>query len=385
MAASSAILSIEGETVHWNSVSVSKRGSYSLRPRKPKIDVIQRATEPASGAASVKQRKSKSAAAAAAAAKELVDAGAGAGDAEAVDDTPADPPASKRAPRTPATPLQRYFIDAADFEAGVDEAGRGPMFGRVYAAAVILPRDDIPGFKPELIKDSKKYSSKKKIQEVYTMIKTHAIAYCVKYSESAEIDKLNIRHATLKAMRQAIDGLSVSPQHLLVDGCDFPCYRRKIVTSTGAEGVCCVPHICIEGGDNLYTSIAAASILAKVERDAYIEELVEKYPQLNERYNLGKNMGYGTAAHIAGIKKYGITPWHRRSFGICKGMSCTNASEFAVEDISAGSMADKDVIVATIWEDEDESPASPAFAAAASASSSSNQPIDLLDFSVLED
>lgn len=284
--------------------------------------------------------------------------------------------------RTPAPPLQRYFIDTAEYEAGVDEAGRGPLFGRVYAAAVILPRDDIEGFRPELIKDSKKYTSKKKIQEVYEMIKKYAVSYCVAYAEAKEIDKINIRRATLKTMNQALDGLSTVPQHLLVDGCDFPCYRR--------DGRC-IPHICIEGGDNQYTCIAAASILAKVERDAYIEALVKDHPELDTRYNIGKNMGYGTAAHIQGIKQHGISRWHRRSFGICKGYSC--ASGAGGDDDSEN----EDEIVATIWEDgedgEDDGAASatatvtvptPAIATAiATATVPAPTGVDLFDFSVL--
>jgi len=271
--------------------------------------------------------------------------------------------------RTPAPPLQRYFIDTAEYEAGVDEAGRGPLFGRVYAAAVILPRDDIEGFRPELIKDSKKYTSKKKIQEVYEMIKKYAVAYCVAYAEAKEIDKINIRRATLKTMNQALDGLSIAPQHLLVDGCDFPCYRR--------DGRC-IPHICIEGGDNQYTCIAAASILAKVERDAYIEELVKEHPELDTRYNIGKNMGYGTAAHIQGIKQHGISKWHRRSFGICKGYSC--ASGAGEDDDSEN----EDEIVATIWEDGEDD-------VAPSTTTMKTELIvlrpisDLMDFSVLDE
>lgn len=274
--------------------------------------------------------------------------------------------------RIPALPLQRYFIDTAEYEAGVDEAGRGPLFGRVYAAAVILPRDDIEGFRSELIKDSKKYTSKKKIQEVYEMIKKYAVAYCVAYAEAKEIDKINIRRATLKTMNQALDGLSTIPQHLLVDGCDFPCYRR--------DGRC-IPHICIEGGDNQYTCIAAASILAKVERDAYIETLVKEHPELDTHYNIGKNMGYGTAAHIQGIKQYGISRWHRRSFGICKGYSCASGAG------GDNDSENENEIVATIWEDGEDDVAASTTVSPQPATAATSTPtvVGLFDFSVLDE
>lgn len=191
-------------------------------------------------------------------------------------------------------------------EAGVDEAGRGPLFGRVYAAAVILPSDPSI-FDHTKIKDSKKFTSKKKLLEVYDYIKTHAVAYSVWYEDENSIDKINIRQATQKCMNAVVKNLVTRPDFLLIDGCDFLSTQEPYI-----------PFICIEGGDNIYASIAAASILAKVERDAYIEELCVAFPYLDEKYGLATNKGYGTKTHLDGIRKYGITQWHRKTFGICK-------------------------------------------------------------------
>jgi len=201
-------------------------------------------------------------------------------------------------------------------EIGVDEAGRGPMFGRVYAAAVILPKTD--DYRHDLMKDSKKFSSERKIKEVAEYIKKNAICWSVRYSTEEDIDKYNIRVATHKAMHKAINdvikeyGMS-KDYHLLVDGNDF----TNLVYFNTKMFVDC-KYTCVKGGDNVYTSIAAASILAKVERDRYIQELCEENPELIERYDIGKNKGYGTKKHIEGIKTYGITPYHRKTFGICK-------------------------------------------------------------------
>lgn len=191
-------------------------------------------------------------------------------------------------------------------EAGVDEAGRGPLFGRVYAAAVILPSDPST-FDHSKIKDSKKFTSKKKLLEVYDYIKTHAVAYSVWYEDENSIDEINIRQATQKCMNAVVRNLATRPDFLLIDGCDFLSTQEPHI-----------PFICIEGGDNMYASIAAASILAKVERDAYIENLCVAFPYLDEKYGLATNKGYGTKTHLDGIRKYGITQWHRKTFGICK-------------------------------------------------------------------
>jgi ribonuclease HII len=227
--------------------------------------------------------------------------------------------------------------ESATYEIGIDEAGRGPMLGRVYAAAVILPSAAIltaAPFNHALMKDSKKFHSEKKIQEAAAYIKANAIAWAVAYSSESVIDEVNIRNATHQAMHKAVqyilapanaaepatDVIGQKNPHfltkptadilLLVDGNDFP-----TLYSSEAEPV---SHICIEGGDNTYTCIAAASILAKVARDNYIAELCAAEPMLITRYDLLKNKGYGTKKHMDGIKEHGITPYHRKSFGICK-------------------------------------------------------------------
>ena len=205
-------------------------------------------------------------------------------------------------------------------EIGVDEAGRGPMFGRVYTGAVILPKS-LEAFNHALMKDSKKFHSEKKIREVAAYIKANAIAWAVGWADEGEIDELNIRRATHKAMHQAIKEVIAKVENkknilLLVDGNDFTPFVLK-------EPATLVPvqHVCIEGGDNTYSCIAAASILAKVARDDYIAELCAAEPDLITRYDLLKNKGYGTKKHMDGIKKYGITQWHRKTFGICRGQA----------------------------------------------------------------
>ena len=210
--------------------------------------------------------------------------------------------------------LRKYF-DSCDhvLEVGIDEAGRGPMLGRVYSAAVILPKDG--DFKHELMKDSKRFSSHKKINEVASYIKENAVSWSVAYSTEQVIDEINIRNATHRAMHEAVTKI-INPDnnyHLLVDGNDFKSYitmRNNMPTQ--------IRHTCIEGGDNKYTSIAAASILAKVSRDEYIEKLCDSHPDLDDKYCILKNKGYGTKAHHDGIYEHGITEFHRKTFGICR-------------------------------------------------------------------
>jgi ribonuclease HII len=219
------------------------------------------------------------------------------------------------------------------YEVGVDEAGRGPLFGRVYTAAVILPSADDAwsSFDFSLLKDSKKFHSEKKIRDVSNYIKEHAVAWAITYEEADVIDRINIRRATLQCMRNsinsAIEGHIQSMEHrnkdkptisdylLLIDGNDFiPLGNYNQETSE----IDTYTHVCIEGGDNTYACIAAASILAKVARDDYIEKLCDQHPILDEMYSLRGNKGYGAKKHIDGIREHGITQWHRRSYGICK-------------------------------------------------------------------
>ena len=216
-------------------------------------------------------------------------------------------------------PLEICFnSENNNWEIGIDEAGRGPLFGRVYTAAVVLPKDkDL--FDHSLMKDSKKFTSKKKINEVYEYIKKNAIAYNVCYEDETTIDKINILQATFKSMHNSVRNILQNKpddkkiEKLLVDGNNF-----KPFTYLNNNHITQLNHTCIEGGDNKFCSIAAASILAKVERDKYIEELCEKNPDLDDKYGILKNKGYGTRKHIDGIKQYGISEFHRKTYGLCK-------------------------------------------------------------------
>jgi ribonuclease HII len=227
--------------------------------------------------------------------------------------------------RLKQAPLQPYYDIANTLEIGLDEAGRGPLFGRLYVAAAILPKDD--SFRHADIKDSKKFSSKKKIKEVSDYIKANSIAWSIQYIEAEEIDRINILQAVLKAMHlcigeiiakmTAIHGTAcpLSDYFLMVDGNQFKPYMCYNDATGELE---CIRHEMIEGGDNKYTSIAAASILAKVERDEYIADLCRHSPDLISRYHLDTNMGYGTKQHMLGIAEYGITDLHRKSYKPCK-------------------------------------------------------------------
>jgi ribonuclease HII len=218
-------------------------------------------------------------------------------------------------PRTKPEPLTKFYNQDWDkLEVGIDEAGRGPLFGRVYTAAVILPKDE--SFKYDWLKDSKKFSSEKKILEVANYIKENALAWNVTYNDEKVIDKINIRQSVLSSMHDSIKGVMKNKEKeyfLLVDGNDFKPFMRY-----ENEMFLPVEHQCIEGGDNKYCAIAAASILAKTERDKYIQELCEENPELKEKYGIHKNKGYGTKEHLVGISNQGISKWHRKTYGICK-------------------------------------------------------------------
>lgn len=222
--------------------------------------------------------------------------------------SPINKPVKGRKKSKKKEPLLHHMNDHITYEAGIDEAGRGPMFGRVYSACVILPHND-ETFDYSCLKDSKRFSSHKKLMSVYEYIKENAVDYCVCYEDEATIDNINILQATQQCMHSTIKGLTHRPEHLLVDGNYFKIYKDK-------KGV--IPFTCVESGDNTYCAIAAASILAKVERDKYIEELCKENPELDTHYGLLSNKGYGTKKHIDGIKEHGISEWHRKTFGICK-------------------------------------------------------------------
>lgn len=189
-------------------------------------------------------------------------------------------------------------------EAGVDEVGRGCLLGPVVAAAVILP-DTISEIKGYGIINDSKSVTKTKRKKAFEFIKTHAVAYSVAFSDVEYIDKHNILNATIATMHAALDGLSVVPSCILVDGTQFKQFRSIV-------------HECIPQGDKKFLNIAAASIIAKVTRDNYVIELCEQTPDLDEKYSLKKNMGYGTKAHIDGIHKFGICELHRKTFAPCK-------------------------------------------------------------------
>ena len=205
------------------------------------------------------------------------------------------------------------------FEIGIDEAGRGPLFGRLYVAAVILP----PDFTHKDIKDSKKIKSAKKMKACYDYIVEHATAYSIQYIEHDVIDRINILQAVFQGMHQCIDDLYTKVPEMkrpdaktliLIDGDRFKPYvhfdkETDTIITPDCETV--------EGGDNTYLSIASASILAKYSRDRYIAELCTEHPDLTEKYGLNTNMGYGTKAHMAGLKEHGVSPWHRMSYAPC--------------------------------------------------------------------
>jgi len=184
----------------------------------------------------------------------------------------------------------------AQYVCGVDEAGAGPLMGPVYAAAVILP----PHTLIEGLNDSKKLTEKQR-DALYDMIVAKAAAWSVARVEAAEIDATDILSARMKAMQLAMDGLSVRPDHALIDG-----NRDK-----GKAFAITTPHTCVVGGDGRSESIAAASVLAKVSRDRYVSEVLDKqYPQ----YQFARHKGYGTKLHYEMLDKYGPCPEHRRTF-----------------------------------------------------------------------
>ena len=179
---------------------------------------------------------------------------------------------------------------------GVDEAGAGPLMGPVYAAAVILPRECVI----EGLNDSKKLTEKKR-EALYEVITATALAWSVASVSAAEIDATDILSARMKAMQSAIDGLAVKPDMALIDG-----NRDR-----GKHAAITTPHRCIVGGDGCSASVAAASILAKVSRDRYVTEVLDKrYPQ----YQFAKHKGYGTKLHYAMLDQYGLCPEHRLTF-----------------------------------------------------------------------
>jgi ribonuclease HII len=189
--------------------------------------------------------------------------------------------------------LAAYYHESLT-EAGLDEAGRGCLAGPVFAAAVVLPKK----FEHPLLNDSKQLSEQQR-NLLRPIIESESIAWAVASVDHAEIDRINILQASFLAMHRCLDQLKSKPQLLLVDGNRFKPYKE-------------IPHECMVKGDGRFMSIAAASILAKTGRDAYMLRLHEAYPQ----YGWDHNKGYGTEAHRAAIAQYGFSPYHRRSFKV---------------------------------------------------------------------
>ena len=187
--------------------------------------------------------------------------------------------------------LLSYLHDEL-IEAGCDEAGRGPLAGSVFAAAVILPKD----FHHPLLNDSKKMTEKAR-EILRPIIETEAVAWAVEEVTAEEIDSINILNASIAGMQRAVRKLSVKPEFLLIDG-----NRFKPFDGYGYQ--------CVIKGDGKFASIAAASVLAKTYRDEYMRKLAEEYPQ----YGWERNMGYPTKEHIDAIIRHGYTPYHRKSF-----------------------------------------------------------------------
>lgn len=190
--------------------------------------------------------------------------------------------------------MERFYSDNGILEVGCDEAGRGPLAGPVMAAAVILPRNfDLP-----FLNDSKKLGEKIR-HELESEIKNQAISWAVAQCSSEEIDRFNILNASILAMHRALDQLTIRPEFILVDGNRFKNYPF-------------IPHQCMVKGDARFASIAAASILAKNERDRHMKELAKKFPG----YGWERNMAYPTKVHCEAILTLGYTPEHRKSFKV---------------------------------------------------------------------
>ncbi|MGQ9367204.1 ribonuclease HII [Azospirillum sp. A39] len=212
-------------------------------------------------------------------------------------------PAPRSARPRPDLSLERAAGPGA-IVCGIDEVGRGPLAGPVTAAAVVLPPDGLPEPLAARIHDSKQVTPAMR-EELAPAILEHALAVCVASASVAEIDELNILHAAMLAMRRACDGLGVAPTLALVDGNrapTLPCPARAVVK-----------------GDATCLSIAAASIVAKVERDRVMRELAAAFPG----YGWERNAGYPTADHRAALLRLGPTPHHRRSFGPVKALLAT--------------------------------------------------------------
>lgn len=196
--------------------------------------------------------------------------------------------------------MLKPFMIANCLEAGCDEAGRGPLAGSVFAAAVILPAD----FRNELLNDSKQLTEKQRY-ELRPIIEREALAWAVTEVTAEEIDRVNILQASILGMQRALDQLTIRPEHILVDGNKWKPYVP--------EGeLMAIPADTVVKGDATYMSIAAASVLAKTYRDDYMLRLHEEFPQ----YGWNENKGYPTAKHYAALREFGPTKYHRMTFNL---------------------------------------------------------------------
>lgn len=205
--------------------------------------------------------------------------------------------------------LRRQWIDDGMVEVGLDEAGRGTLWGRLYVGAVIMSPEDEAysdnGATLKKITDSKKLTPRRRAV-LNDWIRENAIETAVAWAEPEEIDKINILQADMAAMHRALFSLETPFQRILIDGDYWNPW-------TGTDGVV-VPAFTIKSGDSQSLTIAAASIMAKEAHDAWIREKIETDPTIHERWGIGSNMGYGTAAHMLGLKTWGAHPLHRYSF-----------------------------------------------------------------------
>ena len=206
-------------------------------------------------------------------------------------------------------PILKQYENEKDIEVGLDEAGRGCLFGPVCIAGVIWVKEE-PENSME-VKDSKKCSEKYR-NKCYEYIKLNAVQYSIQMIDHEDIAKKNILQCSIEGMHLCLDDITKKQNvdMILVDGNHFKQYYSSKMDEF-------IEHQCVIKGDNTYKSIAAASILAKTHRDNYIIQLVKENPEL-EKYGIHKNKGYGTKEHMDAIKKYGITKWHRKSFAPCK-------------------------------------------------------------------
>ena len=209
--------------------------------------------------------------------------------------------------------MKRTWIDDGLVEVGLDEAGRGSLWGRLYVGAVILSPEDEAYFDNGValrqITDSKKLTPRRRAV-LADFIRECAIESVVAWAEPAEIDEVNILQADMSAMHRALDSLETPFQRILVDG---DCWRPWSAPGSDGDGGP-VPAVKVVDGDASCLSIAAASIMAKEAHDAWVRAEVAARPELDERYGLGRNMGYGTAAHMEGLRLHGVDSLHRRSF-----------------------------------------------------------------------